>query len=116
MNSNRVLLFCILFGAFGCDNENVRKETIGQKINERIIAFKQRTIAGCELRALEKAAKMADSILLANVDLWQIQTDPGTRPTLPLKPTPPAIKIRVDSSKVEPLFPLSGNLKKESGY
>ncbi|MFZ4542581.1 MAG: hypothetical protein ACOYOA_00920 [Saprospiraceae bacterium] len=90
-----------------CDNEKLRQATIQQKVNERISEFKSKKMAGCKQQAMEVAVKRADSILLMNTDLWQIQTDDIERPPIPEKPGLPNVKVTIDSSKVKPLFPVN---------
>ena len=109
-----MLRFCMFFMASfvvlsSCNNEKLRQETIKDKIAERVSDFSARSLIACEQRALDLAVKMSDSILIANADLWQIRTDLMDRPPVPLKPSSSDVKVKVDSSKVEPIFPISEN-------
>lgn len=106
-----ILLF-LLFFCSSCDKEKERQLSIKQKINEKVGIFSSKTWVSCEQRALDRAVKLADSILLANADLWQIQTDLTDRPTIPIKPLGPNPAIKIDSSKVEPIFPINPKKKK----
>lgn len=111
MRSSALFSIMIVFLLSSCTNEKLRQESIQLKIDERIAEFKRKNLASCEQQAMEKAAKKADSILLMNADLWQIRTDLIERPPIPSKPSSPQVKIRVDSSKAVPLFPVTGAQK-----
>ena len=98
------LLLCI-FLFISCQEDSRRQTTIDTKIKEKIDEFRNRKLAECRLQALDIAATNADSILLKNADLWQIQGSIIPRPPRIAKPGTPDITIRVDSTPAKPLFP-----------
>lgn len=99
-----IFYFCFLLAA--CGEDNRREGIIAAKIKEKIEEFKIRKKTECRNSALNIAITRADSILLKNADLWQIQGTDIPRPPRPSKPGEPKIKVKIDSTAVQPLFPI----------
>lgn len=99
-----IVYFCFSFIA--CGEDNRREAIIAAKIKEKIDEFRLKKVTECHDSALEIAITKADSILLKNADLWQIQGTDIPRPPRPTKPGDPKIKIKVDSTPAQPLFPI----------
>ena len=99
------ITFVFLFLA--CNQEVERQALIDAAVKEKIADFQEKKINEYRKKEFEDATKIADSILLLNADLWQLSMDSlGARPARVVKPKTPSITIPVDSTPVNPLFPL----------
>lgn len=100
------IISCVLSVVTACGEDHRREAIIAAKIKERVEEFKSKKISDCRNSALDIAVTKADSILLKNADLWQIQGTDIPRPPRPTKPSEPKIKTKIDSSAATPLFPI----------
>ena len=102
------LIFTVFIFLFlACNHEVERQTLIDAAIKEKVADFQEKKINEYRKREFEDATKIADSILLLNADLWQLSMDSlGTRPVRVEKPKIPNITIPLDSTPVNPLFPL----------
>jgi hypothetical protein len=94
-----------------CNEEEQRQAMIAAAVKEKVSDFQEKKIANFRKKEFEEATRIADSILLLNADLWQISMDSlGARPARVTKPKTPTTIIPIDSTPVNPLFPLK-NIK-----
>ncbi len=96
-----------IFFFFACNQDAERQALIDAAIKVKVTDFQEKKIEEYRKKEFEDATKIADSILLLNADLWQLSMDSlGARPARVEKPKTPSVTITVDSTPVNPLFPL----------
>lgn len=105
INYNFIVSLLLLIVS-ACGEDNRRQAIIEARIKEKIEDAKMKKLNECRNQALSIATEHADSILLHNADLWQIQGDSIPRPPKPGKPDAPKINTKIDSTPAIPLFPI----------
>jgi hypothetical protein len=105
LSSTSLKLFylgAILCFVMGCKDESAHKTAIAAAVWSKVENYKEQQIKERRSKIIEEANQKADSILLKNAELWQI--DSTLRPDLPIRPTKPTFSNENDSIPVKPLF------------
>lgn len=112
-NYGQILLFLlgtiVIVSCFGFQKEKSKEAEIqvliDAKVAEKVEAFRIKRLAKCRERVLKRAGELADSIIMAKAKSTTI-IDDASRPTPPERPTRPPIKTPIDTTPVEPFFPV----------
>jgi hypothetical protein len=109
MKKLNFIAFVLIFAA--CNKEAERQAIIDAAIKEKVSDFQEKKLIAFRKSEFEEATRLADSILLLNADLWQLSMDSlGARPARVTKPKTPTTIVPIDSTPINPLFPLK-NIK-----
>ncbi|MEY4903653.1 MAG: hypothetical protein RLZZ292_1468 [Bacteroidota bacterium] len=95
-------LIIIFFLLIGCKDEKAHQAAIDAMVQSKVDNYRKQQLTERQLKVLEIANRKADSILLKNAALWQI--DSTLRPDLPSRPTKPTFSNENDTIPVKPLF------------
>ncbi len=111
---NSPLLFVIFLSA-GCetqeDLQNQVQELIEQRLEDRMLNYTTTLNKKCMERVMEEAARVADSILIAEA---RLKKDTIGKPLRPDRPKMPEIKKSTDTAALTPLFEEIGSPAKDS--
>lgn len=99
ISGRRCLLLLACTGIWACGPD--RATLIGQKVSERVEAFRAKKKGECTAALLQRAEHLADSLLLAEAEAALNDSLSRTRPNRPAKPLP---LPPIDSLKVQPIF------------
>ncbi len=97
--SSLVILFFLLIG---CKDDKAHQAAIDAAVQTKVENYRQQQLSERQQKVLEEANRKADSILLKNAELWQI--DSTLRPDLPSRPIKPTFSNENDTIPVKPLF------------
>lgn len=88
-----------LAAVVSCNRDN--QAVIGQKVAEKVQAFRDKKNRECRASLLAEAEQIADSLLLAEAKMQLEDSLVRFRPTRPVKPAPVP---PIDSLSVQPIF------------
>ncbi len=97
-----VFYFSFFFLLIGCKDDKAHQAAIATAVQTKVESYRQQQLSERQQKVLEEANRKADSILLKNAELWQI--DSTLRPDLPSRPTKPTFSNENDTIPVKPLF------------
>ncbi len=109
-NRNRalVMLTCLLIMSCQKDDRILAQKKIDQQISDRLNTFINLEKRRCEVKIMEEANRIADSILRESPVF--IMLDSLQRPPVPLKPIRPEFEKRKDSIRIVPIIPLKDSI------
>lgn len=109
-NRNRALVMftCLLFMSCQKDDRILAQRKIDQQISDRLNTFISLEKRRCEVKIMEEANRIADSILRESPVF--IMLDSLQRPPVPLKPIRPEFEKRKDSIRIVPIIPLKDSI------
>ncbi len=110
-NRNKALLILSCLILMSCQKDDDRilaQRKIDQQISDRLNVFINLEKKRCEVKIMEEANRIADSILRESPVF--IMLDSLQRPPVPLKPIRPEFEKRKDSIRIVPIIPLKDSI------
>jgi len=96
-----ILIFFILLLA-GCKRKITQEDLIKSAVSLKIGQWKEEQMKACKDKAMMKAEKYVDSLLVATSLQTKLDTIP--KPEKPSKPSKPSFKTKPDSVRVEEIY------------
>lgn len=108
-NKALVMLSCLILMSCQKDDDRIlAQRKIDQQISDRLNTFINLEKRRCEVKIMEEANRIADSILRESPVF--IMLDSLQRPPVPLKPIRPEFEKRKDSIRIVPIIPLKDSI------
>lgn len=102
-----LLIVAALMAVAGCRSD--KQKIIGEKVSERVAAFRAKRIAECSNALLHDAGKIADSLLLEEAKMQLLDSLHAP----PFRPPRPAPLLPIDTLEVAPLFQPASSTRQE---
>ncbi len=96
------IIVLISFSFLSFQENSSREQLIKNRLQEKLIKFKNQKLEDCEISILKKANAQVDSILLAKARHQTV--DQIKKPPVPIKPNRPDLKLPKDTSPIAPII------------